>query len=183
MGFAEAPSPLRFLRRFVTFQGLAARKISAPPAGRRRGNGESSLRRQPEYGTVSRAPLYRILWVRGFRDHTISGRGSNLFKALRRHFRTTPFGPVAPRSRRPKRLGSKDRRSARRSPPYGGDGTNIERLRNSGKKFVGRLGLSKYFVLRGATTAVAATPEMWVSTATINETVTRFPSWRKKIHT
>jgi len=32
-----------------------------------------------------------ILWVRGFRDPTISGRGFNLFKPLRRHFRATPF--------------------------------------------------------------------------------------------
>jgi hypothetical protein len=30
-----------------------------------------------------------MLWVRGFRDHTISGRGFNLFKPLRRHFRAT----------------------------------------------------------------------------------------------
>jgi hypothetical protein len=37
------------------------------------------------------APAYQILWVRGFRAHTISGRGFNLFKALRRHFRATPL--------------------------------------------------------------------------------------------
>ena len=36
---------------------------------------------------VSCAPVYQILWVRGFRDHTISGPGYNLFKLLRRHFR------------------------------------------------------------------------------------------------
>jgi hypothetical protein len=45
----------------------------------------------PESGTVSRAPVYHILWVRGFRAHTISGRGFNFFKPLRRHFRPTPF--------------------------------------------------------------------------------------------
>ena len=76
--------------------------------------------RQPESRTASRAAGYHILWVRVFRDHTISGRGFNLFKPLRRHFRANsvlPSGPLAPRSRRPKRLGSKDRRSARRSPP------------------------------------------------------------------
>jgi hypothetical protein len=36
---------------------------------------------------VSRASVDYILWVRGFRDHTISGPGYNLFKLLRRHFR------------------------------------------------------------------------------------------------
>jgi hypothetical protein len=47
--------------------------------------------RQPESRSVGRAPAYQILWVRGFRAHTISGRGFNLFKALRRHFRATPL--------------------------------------------------------------------------------------------
>ena len=63
--------------------------------------------RQPESRTVSRAPVRQILWVRGFRGHTISGRGFNLFKPLRRHFRATPFlpsGPLVPRSRQGKRL-------------------------------------------------------------------------------
>jgi hypothetical protein len=46
--------------------------------------------RRPQSRTVSRAPVYQILWVRGFRAHTISGRGFNLFKPLRRHFRATP---------------------------------------------------------------------------------------------
>ena len=41
----------------------------------------------PEPPPASRAPAYQMLWVRGFRGHTISGRGFNLFKALRRHFR------------------------------------------------------------------------------------------------
>src|SRR5271169_4047212 len=74
----------------------------------------------PEPPPASRAPVHQMLWVRGFRGHTISGRGFNLFKALRRHFRATPVlpsSPLAPRSRGPKRLGSKDRQSARRSPP------------------------------------------------------------------
>ena len=44
-----------------------------------------------ESRTVSRAPAYYILWVRGFRDPTISGREFNLFNLLRRHFRATPF--------------------------------------------------------------------------------------------
>src|SRR5271163_3946574 len=45
----------------------------------------------PESRTVNRAPVYHILWSRGFRDTTISGRGFNLIKPLRRHFRATPF--------------------------------------------------------------------------------------------
>ena len=94
-----------------------------------------------ESRTVSRAPVYYILWVRGFRDHTISGRGFNLFNLLRRHFRATPFLPsglLAPRFRRPKRLCSKtdDRPGDLRRD--GAVRTNIERLRNSGKKFVER---------------------------------------------
>src|SRR5271163_4683191 len=47
--------------------------------------------RQREPRTVSCLPVYHILWVRGLRAHTISGRGFNLFKLLRRHFRATPF--------------------------------------------------------------------------------------------
>src|SRR5271170_1269020 len=47
--------------------------------------------RQPKWRKVGRAAAYQMLWVRGFRDHTISGRGFNLFKPLRRHFRATPF--------------------------------------------------------------------------------------------
>jgi hypothetical protein len=75
-------------------------------------------------GSAARAahgqPPYQILWVRGFRGHTISGRGFNLFKPLRRHFPATPVlpsSPLAPRSGGPKRLGSKDRQSDRRSAP------------------------------------------------------------------
>jgi hypothetical protein len=95
-----------------------------------------------ESRTVSRASAYYILWVRGFRDHTISGRGFNLFNLLRRHFRATPFlpsGPLAPRFRRPKRLCSKtdDRPADLRRD--GAVRTNIERLRDSGKKFVERV--------------------------------------------
>jgi hypothetical protein len=36
--------------------------------------------------------LYQILGVRRFRGHTISGRGFNLFKPLRRHLRATRLG-------------------------------------------------------------------------------------------
>jgi hypothetical protein len=39
--------------------------------------------------TVSRAPVYQMLWLRGVRGHTISGAGFNLFKPLRRQFRAT----------------------------------------------------------------------------------------------
>src|SRR5271163_1617646 len=52
----------------------------------------------PESRTVNRAPVYHILWSRGFRDTTISGRGSNLSKPLRRHFEPTPFCRPAPRA-------------------------------------------------------------------------------------
>ena len=46
-----------------------------------------------------------MLWVRGFRAPTISRRGFNVFKPLRRHLPATPScrQPLAPRSRRPKR--------------------------------------------------------------------------------
>jgi hypothetical protein len=47
--------------------------------------------RRPETHAVSRAPVYHILWVRGFRAPTISRPGFNLFKPLRRHFGATPF--------------------------------------------------------------------------------------------
>ena len=61
----------------------------------------------------SRAPVYQILWVGAFRDATISGRGFNLIKPLRRHFRTTPFCLVPSRAAiPPKRVGSKDCRAA-----------------------------------------------------------------------
>src|SRR5271167_353122 len=103
-----------------------------------------------ESRTVSPAP-YQILWVRGWRAHTISGRGSNLFKPLRRHFRATPSCRQA-LSRRGRddqntsvqktddRLGSLLR--------DGGTRTNIERLRNSGKKFVERVGSYATFAPR-----------------------------------
>src|SRR5271156_2616580 len=45
---------------------------------------------QPERA-VSRGGRVPDLVASGFRDHTISGRGFNLFKRLRRHFRATPF--------------------------------------------------------------------------------------------
>ena len=41
---------------------------------------------------VSHAPVYQMLWLRGFGDHTILGRGFNLFKPLRRHFRAGADG-------------------------------------------------------------------------------------------
>src|SRR5277367_5434409 len=63
--------------------GLPALRIREPwPPGRRRGSEISSPER-----TVSHAPVYQMLCLRGFGDHTILGRGFNLFKPLRRHFR------------------------------------------------------------------------------------------------
>ena len=49
--------------------------------------------------------VYQMLWVRGFRDPTISGRGFNLFKPLRRHFRATPFCRQALSRRDPRERG------------------------------------------------------------------------------
>jgi hypothetical protein len=49
-------------------------------------------------------------------------------------------GSLAPRSRRPKRLGSKDRGSARRSPPGRRRWNKYRTTTHSGKKFVERLG-------------------------------------------
>jgi len=72
--------------------------------------------RQPGSHTVSCGSVYQMLRVRGFRAHAISRRGSNLFKPLRRHFAATPFCRHA-RGDPGDRLGSKDRRSARRSSP------------------------------------------------------------------
>jgi hypothetical protein len=67
-----------------------------------------------ESRTVSRAPAYYILWVRGFRAPTISGREFNLFNLLRRHFRATPFCRQA-LSRR----GSGDRNASVQTPTVG----------------------------------------------------------------
>ena len=84
----------------VDFQGFAARKISALQLCHSCGS-------QPGSRTFSRAPVYHILCVRRLRGPTISGRGFNLFKALRRHFRATPC-------RQPRR--DPGDRTARRSP-------------------------------------------------------------------
>ena len=43
----------------------------------------------------ARAPVYHILWVRGFRPIPFPGSGFNLFKPLRRHFRATSILPSA----------------------------------------------------------------------------------------
>src|SRR5271155_1691858 len=84
-----------------------------------------------------------MLWVGGFGGHTIPGRGFNLFKPLRRHFRATPFCRQVLSRRDPGDRNASAKKIdnlPRRSPPEGGAGTNIERLRNFGKKFVERLG-------------------------------------------
>jgi hypothetical protein len=79
----------RFFPRFSIYQCFASRKISL------RCNNENFLGTpKPPHlckseRPVRRAPVYHILWLRGFRDHTISGPGFNLFKSLRRHFRAT----------------------------------------------------------------------------------------------
>jgi hypothetical protein len=101
---------------------------SLPPAARARGGALSILHpvflaaRHPESRTVGRAPAYQILWVRGFRDHTNLGRGFNLFKPLRRHFRATPFcrrgrADLGPMRQTPTLL--RLRKNAARSPRWG----------------------------------------------------------------
>ncbi len=71
--------------------------------------------RQPEPRTAGRAPAHQMLWVRGYRGHTISGRGFNLIKRLRRHFRATPLCRPALSGRDPttETRRSKDCRAAR----------------------------------------------------------------------
>ena len=82
-----APARLpRFQFGFERYQCFARRKISFRPARRIR---QRSCGSRPER-TVSRAPVYQMLWLPGFRATTISGRGFNLFRPLRRHFRATP---------------------------------------------------------------------------------------------
>jgi hypothetical protein len=84
---------------------------------------------QGESRTVSRAPVDQM-WVRGFRGHSISRRGFNHVNPLRRHFPAPPFcrQALTPRSRQPPAVSSGRRKR-----------TDIERLRNFGKKFVERL--------------------------------------------
>src|SRR5271170_1831224 len=104
-------TPPGIFPRNVGFQGFASRALfpTSPTGDRRRfqfcierfqglrrlflqlSNFVILAVRQPEPRTVSCPPVYQILWVRGFRAHTIPGRGFNLFKPLRRHFRATPF--------------------------------------------------------------------------------------------
>ena len=87
-------------------------------------------------GAVSRAPVYQILWARGFRATTISEPGFNLFKPLRRHFRADSVVAVRP---------SRAAIPATETPRFkiddclgdlrwdGGVETNRERPRNFGK--------------------------------------------------
>jgi hypothetical protein len=49
-------------------------------------------RNRPETRTLSRAPVYHILWVRGSRHTTIFEPGFNLFKTLRANSRATRAG-------------------------------------------------------------------------------------------
>ena len=92
--------------------------------------------RQPDRARPA-APVYHILWVRVFRDHTISGRGFNLFKPLRRHFRATPFCRQVLSRRDPDDRNASVQKIDDRLGGLlrdGGTGTNIERPRDFGKK-------------------------------------------------
>jgi hypothetical protein len=104
-----AGAPISVLHRaksklWAPFSATAQRRVLVILAARR-----------TESRAVSGAPVYHILWVRGFRAHTISRPGFNLFKPLRRHFRATPF------CRQPLARDPTDRnasvRSARLPPP------------------------------------------------------------------
>jgi hypothetical protein len=86
----------------VIFQGFARRIIFLSVSSRLRRRLGSAITAEPADDprqqldraerTLGRPrAVYQILWVRGFIDPTISGRGFNLFKPLRRHFRATPF--------------------------------------------------------------------------------------------
>ena len=94
----------------------------------------------------SAAPVYHILWVRGFRAHTISGRGFNLFNPLRRHFRATPLYRRALSRRDPGDRNASVQKIEDRLDDLrrdGGNRTNIERIRHYGKKFVSGLGVTQ----------------------------------------
>jgi hypothetical protein len=99
--------------------------------------GKVSLQLPPESHTASRAPVYHILWVRVFRDHTISGRGFNLFKPLRRHFRAIPFCRQVLSRRDPDDRNASVQKIDDRLCGLlrdGDTGTNIEPPRDFGKK-------------------------------------------------
>jgi hypothetical protein len=65
--------------------------FSSWPAAPRSRDGFGRRGREPKR---RRRALYHNLGVRCLRGHTISGRGFNLFKALRRHLRATPLSDV-----------------------------------------------------------------------------------------
>ena len=60
------------------------------PSGLRASNSTTFLRLPAGAHGQPRARVPDVV-ARGFRAHTISGRGFNLFKPLRRHFRARPF--------------------------------------------------------------------------------------------
>jgi hypothetical protein len=118
-----------------------------------------------------RAPVHQILWLQGFRDHTISGLGFNLFNPLRRHFRSTPFcsSPLAPRSRRPKRLGS---RICSRASSRGRDPTRIEGDLKTSKSTLARI----WFIRKKNRRKKSMPPERATSTSS------SFPSSGERVN-
>jgi hypothetical protein len=74
------------LSRFRAFQCFARRKISFRPHA---SNSTTFLRLSAAAHGQPRARVPDVV-AQGFRDHTNPGRGFNLFKPLRRHFRATP---------------------------------------------------------------------------------------------
>jgi hypothetical protein len=112
----SAPSTFpRFLPGFERFQCFARRKISLPELqlchsyGSSAGVAHGRPRARVPHLVGSRLPRpYQFrARIQSFQAVAASFPGDSVF----------PSGTLAPRSRRPKRLGSKDRRSARRSPP------------------------------------------------------------------
>jgi hypothetical protein len=75
------------LSRFRAFQCFARRKISFRPHA---SNSTTFLRLSAAAHGQPRARVPDVV-AQGFRDHTNPGRGFNLFKPLRRHFRATPL--------------------------------------------------------------------------------------------
>ena len=85
---------------------------------------------------------YHILWVRGFRAHTISRRAIQSFQAVAAPFPGHSVLPSATRASSPATETPRFKRSmigSAISHRAGDTRTNIERLRNSGKKFVERV--------------------------------------------
>jgi hypothetical protein len=105
--------------------------------------GKVSLQLPPESRKASRAPVYQILWVRVFRDHTIPGANSIFSSLCGAISGRTPFCRQVLSRRDPDDRNASVQKIDDRLGGLlrdGGAGTNIERPRDFGKKFLERLG-------------------------------------------